>query len=333
MKQLVKIYQKYNNFFHINWFITNKCNFSCEYCHPFNYANTSPKFDINVYKNFIHRILNQIGNKQLIISFTGGEPTSLDWFDEFLDFLIENNVKIGLTSNGSKSIKWWERYRKAFDWVSLSFHAEKSNISHFINIIDTIWSHSLVSVRVMMHPKDEYFKKGITLYKTLKTKPFITVFSVEKVIIIDDWLTDDEKYHVYTSEQKRELHDDDFFYKRQTGTPEKSLYEYKMPIDVSGIYQTDDGRFNEQIELNTNLLASSNENRFYKWKCFGGIEHLHINDRGEIWPTACLQGNMIGNIKNDFTLPKDPLVCEKAFCYCATDIIIAKHKDFENEKI
>ena len=186
MKQLVKIYQKYNNFFHINWFITNKCNFSCEYCHPFNYANTSPKFDINVYKNFIHRILNQIGNKQLIISFTGGEPTSLDWFDEFLDFLIENNVKIGLTSNGSKSIKWWKKYRKAFDWVSLSFHAEKSNISHFINIIDTIWSHSLVSVRVMMHPKDEYFKKGITLYKTLKTKPFITVISVEKVIIIDD---------------------------------------------------------------------------------------------------------------------------------------------------
>ena len=128
MKQLVKIYQKYNNFFHINWFITNKCNFSCEYCHPFNYANTSPKFDINVYKNFIHRILNQIGNKQLIISFTGGEPTSLDWFDEFLDFLIENNVKIGLTSNGSKSIKWWKKYRKAFDWVSLSFHAEKLNL-------------------------------------------------------------------------------------------------------------------------------------------------------------------------------------------------------------
>ena len=32
-----------------------------------------------------------------------------------------------------------------------------------------------------------------------------------------------------------------------------------MPIDVSGIYQTDDGRFNEQIELNTNSFPYDQE--------------------------------------------------------------------------
>ena len=60
--KLVKIHQKYNNFFHINWFITNKCNYHCTYCHPFNYAGSSKLFDINVYKKFVSKILEQIGN-------------------------------------------------------------------------------------------------------------------------------------------------------------------------------------------------------------------------------------------------------------------------------
>ena len=124
-------------FFHINWFITNKCNYHCTYCHPFNYAGSSKLFDINVYKKFVSKILEQIGNTQLVISFTGGEPTAMPCFDEFVDFLLENNVKIGITSNGSKSIKWWTKYQKAFDWVSLSFHTETSNTRQFIDIVET----------------------------------------------------------------------------------------------------------------------------------------------------------------------------------------------------
>jgi sulfatase maturation enzyme AslB (radical SAM superfamily) len=75
--KLVKIHQKYNDFFHINWFITNKCNFSCTYCHPFNHEGSSKLFDIEVYKKFVTKVLTQIGDKQLVISFTGGEPTAM----------------------------------------------------------------------------------------------------------------------------------------------------------------------------------------------------------------------------------------------------------------
>ena len=54
--ELVEIKQKYNKYFHINWNLTNKCNFSCEYCHPYNYEGSSPTFDLNTYKNFVTKV-------------------------------------------------------------------------------------------------------------------------------------------------------------------------------------------------------------------------------------------------------------------------------------
>jgi|TARA_B100000959_G_scaffold280605_1_gene342732 MoaA/NifB/PqqE/SkfB family radical SAM enzyme len=324
--KLVKIHQKYNNFFHINWFITNKCNFSCNYCHPFNHEGSSSLYDIDTYKNFISKVLTQI-DVPLVVSFTGGEPTAMPIFDEFLDFLVENNVKIGITSNGSKSIKWWKKYHKAFDWISLSFHTEKSNTRQFIDIVDTVWAHSLVSVRVMMHPQQKYFEKGLELYRLLKTRPFVTIVHVEKVPIVDDWLTDNEKYHEYTPEQQKHL-DNDLWFKRETSLPSKNKNEYKVPVDVTGVFKTANGRYEEQSELDTNAIAASGKNQFYNWWCLGGLEHLHVNDRGEIWPAACLQGKQLGNIDDldNFNLPKKPLLCKKDFCYCATDMIISKER-------
>jgi organic radical activating enzyme len=325
--KLVKIHQKYNDFFHINWFITNKCNFSCTYCHPFNHEGSSKLFDIEVYKKFVTKVLTQIGDKQLVISFTGGEPTAMPWFDQFVDFLLENNVKMGITSNGSKSIKWWKKYHKAFDWVSLSFHTEASTTRQFIDIVEAIWAHSLVSVRIMMHQKQTYFEKGLELYRLLKTRPFVTIVHVEKVPIIDDWLTENEKYHEYTPEQQKYLNED-LWFKRETSLPTKSKNHYKVPIDVTGVFKTANGQYEEQSELDTNAIAESRKNQFYNWDCYGGIEHLHVNDRGEIWPAACLQGKQLGWIQDlkNFNLPTIPILCKKEFCYCATDMIISKEK-------
>jgi len=55
--QIIEIKQtSESKYFHINWNITNKCNFSCTYCHPYNYEGSSPAFKLDTYKKFVNKI-------------------------------------------------------------------------------------------------------------------------------------------------------------------------------------------------------------------------------------------------------------------------------------
>ena len=65
--ELVEIKQKYNNYFHINWNLTNKCNFSCEYCHPYNYAGTSPQFELQHYIDFVTKVKSYLNDDEELL--------------------------------------------------------------------------------------------------------------------------------------------------------------------------------------------------------------------------------------------------------------------------
>ena len=334
--ELVEIKQKYNNYFHINWNLTNKCNFSCEYCHPYNYEGSSPAFDLEVYKKFVAKVKRSIGEEEeLVISFTGGEPTTLPIFDDFLSWLVEEGVQVGLTTNGSKNIKFWEKHKESFRWVSFSFHSEKTSIKHCVNVIDTLWPHTLLGVRIMMHPQQVYFDKCIEFFNVLKTQPYLGQFFVEKVPIVADWLTEKEKPHVYTPEQQA-LIDEKTAFKRKTANPNVSYEQYTMPIDATAIYKLMDGRYKEESIFDTNGLYTSQKNNFKGWQCNAGIDGLFVNERGLIASAACLpeerdeHGNIwwLGKLDQieDFSMPTEPVICPKRSCFCNTDLILSKLK-------
>jgi len=334
--ELVEIKQKYNKYFHINWNLTNKCNFSCEYCHPYNYEGSSPTFDLEVYKEFVRKIENDLSDdEELVISFTGGEPTAIDVFDDFLTWLVDRGVQVGLTTNGSKSIKFWEKHRKSFRWVSFSFHAEKTNLRHCIKVIDTLWPYTLLGVRIMMHPQQEYFDKCMEFFEMLKTEPYLGHFSVEKVPVVAEWLTENEHPHAYTKEQQAQI-DEKIHFKRKSANPNVSYAQYTMPIDATGIYKIVDGRYHEEAILNTNGLYSAQKNRFKGWTCYAGIDGLFVNEKGLISGAACLpEGrnefgtvNWLGSLHEveKFQLPRRPYKCMKDACHCNTYLILSKFK-------
>jgi len=344
--RLIEIKQKYNKYFHINWNITNKCNFSCEYCHPYNYEGSSEAYKLETYKQFVTKVKESIDiDEELIISFTGGEPTAMPIFDEFLTWLVEQDVQVGLTTNGSKNIKFWEKHKNSFRWISFSFHSEQTNIKHCVKVIDTLWQHTMMSVRIMMHPKEEYFNKCIEFFEILKTQPHMldsTVptthnneFFVEKVPIIADWLTITERPHVYTPEQQARINEQ-LSYTRSTTTPVIGYDQYQMPIDVAPVYQLPDGRYIEGDILNTNELYTSHNNKFKDWTCNAGIDGLFVNERGYISGAACLPEEKdetgeimwLGHLENidDFNLPTKAYICKKTACFCNTDIILSKKR-------
>ena len=333
--QIIEIKQtSESSYFHINWNITNKCNFSCTYCHPYNYEGSSPTFKLDTYKKFVSKIKKQISkDRKLVISFAGGEPTAMPEFDDFLTWLVEQDVAVGITTNGSRNIKFWEKHKKSFSWVAFSFHSEKTNIKHCVKVVDTLWAHTNLSVRVMMHPKEEYFNKCIDFFEILKTEPPESFFHVEKVPIIADWLTPKERPHVYTPEQQAQL--EGTLWLRRQPTVGYDNIDNTNEIAADVIYKHNDTIYEHTI--NTNQMYAEGKNRFKGWSCNAGIDGLYVSELGFISGAACLPEGpdewgtgiaWLGRIDNmdDFNLPTKPYICPKSACYCNTDMILGKKR-------
>ena len=333
--RLIEIYQHYNKYFHINWNLTNTCNFSCEYCHPYNYAGSSPDFDLQHYKDTVTKIKKSLDpDEQLVISFTGGEPTALDLFEDLVIWLYGQDVAIGLTTNGSKNIKFWERTRHMYRWVSFSFHSEKSNVKHCLNVVETLWPYTMLGVRVMMHTRQQYFEKCIEFFEGIKQNKNPQCLHVEKVPVVDEWLTDNEHKHIYTIPQQEYI-DTDSTIKFHADTI-TDFEKYPMPLDVAAKFKTVDGRYYDEFPLSANNLYTSDRISFRGWTCMAGIDGLFINERGYISRAACLPERVEGSVDvnwlgriddiENFEMPTKAIVCNKDACYCITDIIMGKSR-------
>jgi hypothetical protein len=69
-------------------------------------------------------------------------------------------------------------------------------------------------------------------------------------------------------------------------------------------------------------------NQYKGWTCNAGIESLMINWDGEVHRATCRVGGSLGNVYNGtFVTPSDPIVCDRNFCTCASDIPLTKIKN------
>jgi MoaA/NifB/PqqE/SkfB family radical SAM enzyme len=72
-------------------------------------------------------------------------------------------------------------------------------------------------------------------------------------------------------------------------------------------------------------------NKYKDWTCNAGLESLMINWDGDVHRATCRVGGSLGNIYDDsFVAPNEPVVCDRNFCTCASDIPITKHANNSN---
>jgi hypothetical protein len=93
-------------------------------------------------------------------------------------------------------------------------------------------------------------------------------------------------------------------------------------INLSSIELYDDGT--TKI-LNSNRLVAENRNFFNGWKCKVN-ESIFISPSGSMKAASCGQGPILGNIFAGFNIESNPIVCQKDYCHCGTDILITKEK-------
>ena len=224
----------------------------------------------------------------------------------------------GLTSNGSTSLRIWEKLVGKLEFISLSYHPEFANNDHFLNLYNFILSNSsnvVPCIRIMTPADPQLFKKSLELYNKIIQLPD---YSYEFVKIQNDF-----------GENIRHSHYD----KAQEEFLSSQKYSEHIPNRknhrTSVIYLEHHITYNNNITelLRPNNLVNNNQNHFSGWSCQAGIESLFIGQSGEVYKASCKIDGVFSNIqKEDFLLPDKPVKCVLGKCSCQSDIMISKNK-------
>lgn len=133
--------------YQILWDIGRKCNYNCSYCWPSVHSNTEKFPDFEEVIGTIDMIIdNWSEGEEIRWNFGGGEPTMHPKFLEIIKYLKSKNQWILVTTNGSRSTKFWSEAVKYVNSINMSAHFEsmdlyKGNEDRFIENCKIIIDH------------------------------------------------------------------------------------------------------------------------------------------------------------------------------------------------
>ncbi len=317
------------NDLYIRFFPTDICNFDCSYCFPDSHPgkNRYPKDIDLIIKNFIalFDFYKTHYNKQLfrLNIAGGGEPTLWPHLEKFCKEIKEkHNVYITLTSNSSRSLRWWKENVQYFDDIILSCHNEFVDIDHYVDVADLCFESGLKVVALMLMDAQAWDKCMGYVDKMQQSKyPWF----MECKAIVD---TDIHGMGTYTDEQLEFL---------------KSGIK-RIPDGEWMIKHIDDIRVHESVVLfgdgtawpaRQNDLIINQWVHFYNWNCNISNENIRIYHTGELSGNCGLPlfENTSWNIftetfADEFKFDQLPplIKCPKVMCTCQSDTHISKFK-------
>lgn len=306
------------DWFVVNWCLGNTCTYSCSYC-PDHLHDGSRKWpDVNVIKSFISRVKEQVYPKKLYFEFTGGEVTVYSEFLEVCQFCKDNDVKVGLISNGSRTVRWWEENKHFFDHICISFHPEEADPDHFVKVVNAIHDDVRTHVNIMMSP--EKFDYCFDVANKVKDIGNISLALQPLIHDFGDTLFD------YSAEQKVVFDKQHELISRHIKYT-KTFNYYRGAMNK--VYA--DGR---KQASSPHRFISQNTNNWAGWDCYSGVEQIIVDMYGRIYIGWCKVGGAIGNIQDQMlVIPKTPTRCDKTMCHCNFDIMSTKVKVDERSNI
>lgn len=296
----------------VNWCLGNTCNFSCSYCPEDLHNAKQPWPSLETAINFINKVKAVHQNKNIYVELTGGEVTLWKDLIQFSDFCRSNNIKIGIISNGSRSLEFWEKLIPKIDHVCLSFHAEKGNADHYYEVVKMASQTIRTHTNFMMHT--EHFNKVLELAFRIKDIPNISMAIQPLVVDFGEVLYKYTPTQLKVIDQQHEMLVKHIKY-------DKSFEYYRGAMDMvnkDGVHK----------RISPQRLISLGGNNWKDWHCYAGVEQLIVNMDGDILRGWCSVGGKIGHISDEkLQLPTAPVLCNKSFCHCNFDIMSTKVKN------
>ena len=299
----------------VNWNLGNMCNFKCTYCPDILHDGSFGWNDFDTVKTFINLVDKNYNTKKIYFEFTGGEVTLWKDFIKCAEYIKKKGHDVGIITNGSRTIRWWEENKNILDHVCVSYHPEFSKSDHYLQVLDIMRRECRTHSNIMMHYDLKLWDKCCEVVEKVIEIPNISL--ALQPLIIDFG----ENLYSYTEEQiqyiDKQWHD--FGSKiKHDDTLIKKIYRGSM----------------DMIDTINNLKQNSSAHRFINdktnnwkgWKCWAGLEQIVVDFDGTIYRGWCHVGGKLGNIKKSDSIiwPKSHVICNKEFCHCNFDIMCKK---------
>jgi organic radical activating enzyme len=304
--QLIKIYND-PPFKKVVWTATTYCNFNCSYC-PADLHDNKYRWPDD-YTTVIDFINKWRGNSPLMLDILGGEPTlwpNLSKFCKDLKDSSTHETKIIFSSNGSRSIRFWQEFEVLVDSLGLSFHPEEADVDHFLQVVSTLHERYPLTIWLMLsHPNLNIVKDVFEKLKLFKVKVRVMLV-VEKLVQSHSGIIDNLPEYYEFAENKIDQ-----------ALPPRGLRYRTYAADSNSVFP-----IQPQDLINRKLDA------FENWNCFVGKDSIYIDQTGNVTGSSCSAGEVYGNIYKDknINIPTTPIKCPYKFCGCGSDIEIEKYK-------
>jgi organic radical activating enzyme len=308
--KLVHNTPSHEDWFVVNWCMGNTCNFECSYCPESLHSGDVKWPELEKVKDFITRVVEQVAPRKVYFELTGGEVTLYKHFVEICKHCTELGAKVGLISNGSRTLRWWEDNKKYFDHVCLSFHPEFAEADHFVEVVKLLHDDVRTHVNIMMSPDKFSF-----CYAVANKIKNITNISMALQPLIYDF---GEVMYEYTESQQN-------IFDKQHELIVKHI-KYDKSFDYYRGAMKMVAEDNTEITSSAHRFLSEKTNDWSGWKCYVGVEQIIVDLSGDVFRGWCRVGGKIGNIFEDFEVPIAPTICNKTMCHCNFDIMSTKEK-------
>ena len=336
MKPIAIVNSDYTDYLSIQYEFTNVCNYKCNYCWPESHSGTTrwPDYDI-ICKNFNHLITvykNYYGKKNIRLHLIGGEPTLWPKLGDFAKFIYEKHgCRITMSTNGSRTLRWWNEYAEYFNDIQLSVHHEFCDIEHVKTVLDAIYTKGTImtAASVLMDPKA--WDKCVGIVEELNSHPI--PWMVKTMTIVESWGVESSAIckdytleHIeYLRNKIKRLSPNDYIAKmKELGNIEQDKTAAKIILD--------DGT---EQPYNTFNLYENRLNAFRGWECNIGVDRVGIRTDGRI-QGSCGELNVYGGepfyIHDQDFIEKftpdliKPTICSRTFCGCSAEIRLPKRK-------
>jgi organic radical activating enzyme len=295
----------------IVWTLTTACTYACDYCPAALHDGTNRKIDLKGFTTF----LDMFKDRNRIIWISGGEPTIHPQFLEIISLLKSLNIKVVVDSNLSRSLDFYQRVAPLVDNWCVTLHPSQHEFN--LNKIKVLSESSFTVVYVMMDPK----------YWSIATDWYNQVSNVKNLILkrlkpLNNWassgytgdftqnqllvLENSQPVNTFTEERTKEL-----------------TREYTWLFNLSSTVKWED----QSISLlDGDALMIKGLNSFNGWKCSAVNEVISIDSAGMVNLATCGIRSLThwNNIKPTDLI--DSVICDRAFCDCATDVKASKIK-------
>ena len=299
----------------VNWNLGNMCNFNCSYCPSILNDGSFGWNDFEVIQRFIDECVTHYRPRKVYFEFTGGEVTLWKDFVKCAEYIKGIGHDIGMISNASRTLRWWEQNKEKFDHACLSFHAEHSDPEHFLKVVEIMSQVCRTHVNVMMHYDPKWWD---TCQDVAERVIAIKDISLALQPLIIDF---GEELFSYTDEQiayiDRQWHNLGIKIEH-TRDHSKNLYRGSMDMidEVNGLSENS----------SAHRFINDKTNNWKGWDCWAGIEQIVVDFDGSIMRGWCRVGGSFGNIKRPESIqwPTRAVRCNKSMCHCNFDIMTKK---------